>query len=347
MLLIFILFCASVYFFPQFYKTQLNKVLSYYWVWKGDKFYKHEKPQDAINAYKKGIELNPKHFKAQYNLANILVTYEDYYSALELYKKALETKPAFQIARIDYAIVLAVATFNYDLAIQEYKKAIELTPKWVYIPFIINNKNTYKHNKGVAFYNLGLAWRGKSLLVGERNFTSHTFLENAIEAYKNALKITKNYDTYYNLGLANQLLNNNIEAGKNYCKAIEIAPLNYEAHYNLAILLRSMKQYKESVDEFKKAGLILDVKGDGVKTRYIYDLLNDTVQKMIANEDDYKFLLEHIEEENRQFESEITYIGGKVVVADELDRVMVKNFKNCASREYFEKLEKGEGEDLR
>lgn len=344
--LIFILFCVSCFLYPNFYKAQMRKALSYYWVWKGDKFYKNRKQHEAVESYKKGIEYNPKHVRAKYNLANILVTYEDYYSALDFYRSALDVKPDFQIARIDYAIVLANATFNYDAAIVEYEKAIELKPRWYFIPFI-GNKKIYKHNKGVAYYNLGLAWRGKSLLIGERTVASRQYLNNAIEAYKNALKIRKNYDTYYNLGLANQLLNNYPEAGKYYCLAIEMAPMDYEAHYNLAILLKSMKKYKESIDEFKKAGLILDTKGDGVKTRYIYDILNDTVQQMIAT-NDYNALVEHIDQEMAAFDRETTYVGGKLVLAGDLDRAMVKNFRTCASKKYFEELEaKASGRDVR
>ncbi len=346
LLLIFVALLASAYFFRGFYKTQIKNIVSCYWVWRGDKYYKQKKPQDAIVAYKKGIELNPKHYKAKYNLANIFVVYEDYYSAIDYYEKTLEIKPAFQIARINYGLVLANGTFNYDAAIREYEQAIKLTPKWVYIPFIINNKNTFKHNQGVAYYNLGLAWRGKSLLVGERNFNSREYLENAVGAYKEALKISKNYNTYYNLALANQLLNNHLDAGKTYCKAIEIAPMNYEAHYNLAILLMNMKRYKESIDEFKKAGLILDVHGDGIKSRFIYNILNDTVQKMIQGED-YNYLVEQINAENEALNGEIAYINGKVVVADELDRAMVKNFKTCSSKKFFDRLEHGESEDLR
>lgn len=347
MFLLFVALCVTTYLYPDFYKTQIKKVASYYWVWKGDRYYRNRQPQKAIEAYKKGISYNPRHYKAKYNLANIFVVYEDYFSALDYYEKALELKPAFQIARIDYAIVLANGTFNYDAAIREYEKAIELTPKWVYIPFIINNKNTFKYNQGIAYYNLGLAWRGKSLLVGERNFSSRQYLENSVSAYHQALKITKNYSTYYNLALANQLLNNRAEAGKYYCKAIEIAPMNFEAHYNLAILLMNMNKFKESIDEFKKAGLLLDTQGDGIKSRYIYNILNDAVQKMIQSED-YNYLVEHIDNEADAFSREITYVGGKVVVAGELDRAMVKNFKSCASKKFFEELEKGvSDEDLR
>ena len=242
------------------------------------------------------------------------------------------------VARIDYALVLSGATFNHDKAIDEYNTAIKNKPKWLYIPFFINNRKTYKYNSAVAYYNMGLAWRAKSLLVGENKFSAREYLYNAIEAYKKALKTVKSYDIYYNLALANQLLRNNEEAGNNYCKAIELAPLNYEAHYNLAILLRDMKLYRDSIEEFKKAGLILDVDGDSVKTRYIYDVLSEVTQKM-AQQGDYKYLVEHIDEEGHKDgynQAELTYVGGKLVVSDEFDRAMLKNFKTCSAKVHFE-----------
>jgi len=183
--------------------------------------------------------------------------------------------------------------------------------------------------------------------VGEMNFNSRQYLENSVAAYQNALKITKNYNIYYNLALANQLLGKRAEAGKYYCRAIDMAPMNFEAHYNLAVLLMSMNKFQESIDEFKKAGLLLDTQGDGIKSRYIYNILNDAVQKMIQSKD-YNYLVEHIDNESKSLSREITYVGGKVVLASDLDRAIIRNFKKCASRKFFEDLERDEAdEDLR
>ncbi len=292
---IFVLFILSLFIFKDFYKAQWHKTLSFYYVYLGDNYYKKHKPQKAINSYVRALELHPGHYKARYNLGNLYVVYEDYYSALDAYSKALQTRPDFTVARIDYAIILSEATFNYDKAIEEYDLAIEKIPKWVYIPFIIDNKHSYKHNKGVAYYNQGLAWRGKSLLEGEDFFLSRKYLESAVNSYEKALKSLKTYDVYYNLGIAHHLLKNPEFAGYYYCKAIEKEPMKYEAHYNLAILLKGMKMYAHSIEEFKRAGLILDSKGDGNKTRYIYDVLNEVNQKYSITEE-YRDMIEHLNE---------------------------------------------------
>lgn len=329
---------GGYFIFPEFYKTQWHKVQSYYYVYLGDKAYKNRSPQEAINNYIHALDLHPKHVRARYNLANLYVVYEDYFSALENYKMALELKPDFMIARIDYAIVLSEAAFNYDKAIEEYELAIKNPPKWMYIPFIIDNKKTYKYNKGVAYYNQGLAWRGKSLLYGYDKYKAAEYLTNAINSYKKALKCIKSYDVYYNLGIANQLLRRNHAAGQNYCKAIEMEPMNYEAHYNLAILLKSMKEYGSSASEFKKAGLLLDSAGDGNKTRYIYDVLNEVNQRM-ALDSDYKHLSESFDEDKKLNEGKVTYVNGRLVISEEFDKAMYDNFKTCAKKELFDKAD--------
>ncbi len=337
-ILLLILFLLSIFLFFDAYVRQVKKGISFYYVYRGDKYYKNNKTQRAIDCYKKALSYYPEHYRARYNLANIYVVYEDYYSALSEYAKALQYKPDFMIARIDYALVLSSATFNHDRAIEEYQIAIDKKPKWVYIPFFINNRKTYKYNTGIAYYNMGLAYRAKSLLVGENKFSAREYLYSAIDSYKKALKSLKKYEIYYNLALAHQLLKNNEEAGLNYCKAIELAPLRYEAHYNLAILLRDMKLYRDSLEEFKKAGLILDVDGDSIKTRYIYDVLSDVTQKMVLA-GDYNYLVEHIDENKHKggySANELTYVGGKLVVSDEFDRAVLKNFKTCSAKVHFE-----------
>lgn len=336
-LLLLLCFIASLFVFPDFYKQQIHKIQSFYYVYKGDRAYKKRLAQDAINNYTKALSLHPKHTRARYNLANLYVAYEDYVSALENYRLALELKPDFTVARIDYAIVLSEATFNYDLAIEEYDLAIKKRPKSTYIPFIINSARTFNYNKGVAYYNKGLAWRGKSLLYGKDRFQVRQYLDNAVKSYNEALKSFKGYDVYYNLGIANQLLRRNSDAGKSYCKAIELEPMNYEAHYNLAILLKTMKEYKASAEEFQKAGLLMNSNTDVNKTRYLYDVLNEVNQILTLNNPEYLDTIR--QEEDNLREGKVTYINGKLVISEDFDKAMFKNFKTCSNKEKFDNAE--------
>ncbi|MBQ8634687.1 hypothetical protein IJ425_00855 [bacterium] len=323
----------SLFFFWSFWERQVNKAKGFYWVHRGDKALKEQDLQSAISYYEHGIKLHPKHYRAMYNLANIYVLYEDYYQALKNYEKALLVRPDYEMARIDYAIILS-ETFKTDEAIEQYKKVIANKPKFIKIPFLVDNKKSYVHNVGVAYYNMGIAYRTKSLLAGLNKSSRKKYLKKATESYEEAVDILKSYNSNYNLGLIHQLLKNKNQAGYYYCKAMEKEPMNYEAHFNLAVLLNDMKDYQGASEEFKKAGLLLDSVGDNAKTRYIYDILNEVNQKIAINSDKNYFKKLREEEEKKDVSK---YKAGKLVIDFKEDKndEFIKSFATCAGREIF------------
>ena len=328
-----VLFALSIFVFFDFYKREINKFQGYYWIYKGDKAFKKHDLSKAIYFYEKGIKLHPKHYKAMYNLANIYVVYEDYYSALKNYEKALLVKPDYEVARIDYAIILS-ETYKTDEAIKQYKKVISNKPHFIRIPFLVDSKKSYIHNRGVAYYNMGLAYRTKSLLAGLNQDSNRYYLQKAGESYEEAVSILKTYNSNYNLGLIHQLLRNQNQAGYYYCKAMEIEPFEYEAHFNLAVILKDMKDYRGAAEEFKKAALILNIKSDPDKTRYIFDILSEVNQKIAIFSD--KEYFEKIKEQEENTPAK--YKAGKLVINDtdkKIQEELIEDFKICEGRKVF------------
>lgn len=322
----------SGFFCFDFYKRELNKIKSYYWIYKGDRAYKNQELQNAISYYEYGIKLHPRHYKAMYNLANIYVAYEDYYLALKNYERALEIKPDYDVARIDYAIILS-QTYETDKAIEQYKKLIKTKPRFIKIPFLVDNKKSYAHNLGVAYYNMGLAYRTKSLLAGLNDKARTRYLYKALESYDQAVDVLKSYNSNYNLGLVRQLLQDNNQAGFYYCRAIELEPMNWEAHFNYAVLLNDLKEYTGSAEEFQKAGLILSSKGENEKTKYIYDILNDVHQKMVINSTSaYDEKIKKAQETEAQNSK---YKAGKLLIDMSSDDELKEYFGTCANKELF------------
>ncbi len=330
--LIILCFLLSGFLFFDFYKRQLHKAKGFYWVYRGDEAFKQRDLQNAIYYYEKGIKYHPNHYKALYNLANIYVVYEDYYQALKNYEKALSIRPDYEVARIDYAIILS-QTYRTDEAIQQYEKVLKNPPKFVKIPFIIDNKKTYTYNRGVAYYNMGLAYRTKSLIAGLDSTESNYYLKKASESYKEALNVLKTYNANYNLGLINQLLKNRNQAGYYYCRAIEIEPMEYEAHFNLAVLLNDMKDFKGASEEFKRASLLLGSGSNPAKIEYIYNVLADVNQKIAINKDENYF--KKIKEEDEKFLP--NYKAGKIVIEqDEQKENQLRNeFSKCIGYDIF------------
>jgi len=335
-LILIIAAAAVVYFNQNWFLKQYDKLTSMYYVHRGDKALSHLKVQKAIDHYNRALKLYPEHYSAWYNLGNIYVLFEDYYSAVDAYEQAIKYNPKMIKARMNYGIVSAERLGDFDGAIDQYNQIIKTKRFHLSIPFIYNNKKSDKVNKGIAYYNMGIAYRQKSLYLGDKWMQQREYLNKAIEAYKNAIKVLKkDYDARYNLALAYHLIGDYNNAGLTYCKAIQLAPMNYEAHYNLAILLRHMKYYRESLDELEKAtSLITNSDGISNRQRYVFDVMND-VTRTILSDTEKRFMVDKIDNEEVANQTGVTYVHGKLVATDALDKAMLKNFSTCGSRDIF------------
>lgn len=334
-LIILTLICFLIMFlFWGWFEKQYYKAVGMYDVYRGDKAYHQGELQKAIDYYNAGLLLYPEHYGAWFNLGNIYVVYEDYYSAADAYKNAIEHNPKFTLAKMNLGIISAEKLGDFDEAITQYK-SITTSKKHLWsVPFIFNNRGSERTNKGLAFYNMGVAYREKSIYNnGDKYYTTRN-LQNALAAYKNAKRILKHdYDTQYNMALTYHLMGDYQNAGLSYCKAIKLDPMNYEAHYNLAILLRHLRMYKESLNELEKASILASSSDVGTNaTNYVFDVLNE-ISKIIVDNDQYKYLVDKAEKETQ--ESNLT--NGKIVANEDLDKEIYKSLQTCESKEYFEK----------
>ena len=338
---IILLICAVAFLYTHkgWAVRQCDKLKSLYYVYQGDRAYSHLKLHKSIDYYNRALALYPEHYGAWFNLGNIYVVYEDYYSAVDAYEQAIRHNPKMIIARMNYGIVSAEKLGNFDDAIKQYEQIIKTKRHLITIPFVYSNKKSYKVNKGLAYYNMGLAYKQKAFYSVDNIVVQRECMEKAIESYKNAVKILKkDYDALYNLALAYHLTGDYNDAGLTYCKAISVAPMNYEAHFNLAILLRKMKYYQASLDELEKATiLITDREGSSARQRYVFDVMND-VTRTILSDNEQKYMVDRIadgDEKVNVLNNSVTYVGGKIVSTGELDKAIMKNFKTCGSKKIF------------
>lgn len=328
---------GAKYLFPDFFNTQINKGKGIYYVWQGDKALELRKWQKAIDLYNQGLELYPQHYSAWHNLGSIYVLYEDYDLALDAYSKAIEHNPKFIVARMNYGIVSAEKMGDFDGAISQYNEIIKTKRKLLNIPWVFNNKKSTKHNKGYAYYNKGLAFKQKSLYADRDDYLlRQRYLKEALEAYQEAVKILKrSYAARYNLALTHHLLGNTRDAGLNYCKAIELSPMSYEAHYNLAILLNNLKHYKEAREELEKAASLISSNDEYVNSQsYIFNILAN-VALTVYEYDNENPLIDKMDKNQNPETMKITYINGKMVYTEELDKAILKNFSTCKAFKVF------------
>lgn len=350
--------CVAAYFNQQFVLHQVDKVKGMYYVDKGDKAYRNLKMHDAIRYYNKGLGLYPQHYGAWYNLGNIYVAYEDYHSALYAYSQSFKYNPRMMIARMNYGIIASEKLGDFDSALKQYDEVIKTKRHLLSIPYVYNNKVSFKANKAIAYYNKGVTYKLKSVYTNADWEEKRKNLSKAIEAYQKSVDINPNsYDAQYNLGVVYHSTGDYDRAGKCYCKAINIAPMNYEAHYNLALLLRKLQHYNEAYDEIDKALTLVTALSENPSIQeYVATVMNDITRNVYKNEEYKRYLMMILEEEKRKTAQQmnkkdkenkresfgdtitspgINFVNGKIVATEELDQAILENFGQCPSISYF------------
>lgn len=336
--LLFILILAGVgYFYQDWFKEQYRHAKGTYYIYKGDQAYAADNMGKTLDYYRAGLDLYPQHYEAWFNLGNIYAVHEDYYSAVDAYENAIKANPNFVMARMNLGIVYSEDLGFFDEAIAQFDivPTIKLFKLW--IPWVYSNIKSIDINRGNAYFNKGVAFRQKALYLPlEKQYLAYEYLGEAIKAYTSATKfIKKSYDIYYNRAVAHHLRGEYREAGLDYCKAIDIEPMNFEGHYNLAVLLRGLHRDRESIAELEKAAILISENptSSEVQTTYIFNLLNEVTRRFITSEDYFTEKL--TDEPLGSLNNSYTYVDGRIVADDEFDKAMEKNFKTCAGFNYF------------
>ena len=339
-LLLIIALCALGYYYQDWVKEQYRHAKGVYYIYKGDQAYAADNMGKTLEFYHKGLGLYPGHYEAWYNLGNIYAVHEDYYSAVDAYEHAIEAHPKYVLARMNLGIVYSEDLGFFDEAIKEFDTVAQIRLLKLWIPFVYSNVKSVKTNRGLAYFNKGVAYRQKALYLPlEKQHLAYMFLGKAVEAYTEGLKfLKKNYDLYYNRAVAHHLRGEYKAAGLDYCSAIEISPMNFEGHYNLAVLLRHLNRNRESISELHKAAILISEKTDSseVQTAYIFNLLNEVTRRFITSDEYYTEKLS----DDPLGSGSYTYVNGHVVADDDFDKAMLKNFKTCAGFEFFKEEEK-------
>ena len=343
--LIFAAIVAAVAFFCKGWLIeQYHHAKGVYYVYKGDRAYAAGNMSKTLDYYTRGLELYPKHYEAWFNLGNIYAVHEDYYSAVNAYQHAIDANPKFVMARMNLGIVYSEDLGFFDEAIEQFDTVTQIRILKLWVPFVFSNVKSVNANRGLAYFNKGVAYRQKALyLPYEKQHLAYKYLGEAVQAYTKALKyLKKNYDVYYNRAVAHHLRGEYRDAGLDYCKAIQIAPTKFEGHYNLAVLLRNMNRNRDSIKELEKAALLISESSDSssVQTSYIFNLLNEVTRRLITSDEYYA---EKITDEPTA-SINYTYIDGKIVPSEEFDKAMYKNFKTCAGIAYFKNNEEWDEE---
>jgi tetratricopeptide (TPR) repeat protein len=172
-------------------------------------------PEEAIEAYRTAIRLNPEHRFVEhthYLLGNILVEQGRPAEAVVHFQESIRRRPGFPDAYSNISVALAQLK-EYEKAIQACRKALE-----------IDNQHAD------ALNNLGI-------LLSDQNKD-----DEAIACFERVLQVQPRHDGAHNcLAIALARRGQMDEAVRHFRAALEIKPQNYDAHFNLGLTLGKLK----------------------------------------------------------------------------------------------------------
>ncbi|VVH65117.1 hypothetical protein BSPLISOX_1975, partial [uncultured Gammaproteobacteria bacterium] len=150
---------------------------------------------------------------------------------------------------IDNAETIEISEGDKKLILQELSDRFSIDEKSLFQDIygfsMVNDVNHPIYKKTAEEY----------LLEGNQNYHKGEF-KKAIEAYKKAIEIKPDEDTYYNMGLAYTMLNEKVsfeEAVKAYKKAIGINSDKDEAYYNMGGVYTMLNKFEKAIKAYKEA----------------------------------------------------------------------------------------------
>ena len=188
----------------------------------------------------------------------------DFDKAIQNYDKAIEIKPDFFGAYNSRGIAYGEKD-DFDTAIQNYDKAIEIKPDYAEA---YNNRGVAygeKDDFDTAIQNYDKAIEIKPRLAGAYYGRGIAYFEKrdfdkAIQNYDKAIEIKPDYaEAYSNRGVAHVEKRDFDKAIQNYDKAIEIKPRLAEAYNNRGVAYVKKRDFDKAIQNYDKA---IEIKPD-------------------------------------------------------------------------------------
>ncbi|MEO5802757.1 MAG: tetratricopeptide repeat protein [Verrucomicrobiota bacterium] len=211
--------------------------------------------RDSETLFGHAIKVTKKNFIAYNNLGFFYSHKERYNEAIESYRKSLEIEPRFEDAHNNLGYALAKLG-NHQEAIAHYNVALKLKPELVEAHNNLGNSlaEIGKVDEAIAHYEIVLA-KNPRHADALNNFgvalAMKGKLNEAIEHFKKSLAAKPNYaSAHSNLGNAYAVQGKFDEAMVNYLACLKIKPDDSQAHNNLANVLTQKNRTGEAMEHY-------------------------------------------------------------------------------------------------
>lgn len=214
-----------------------------------------DRVEDAIEACKKALGLDPRNGDTWYLLGCFLLDTSELDEAIRAFREAIEVKLDFLPAYLNLGVALKQKE-NFAGAEAAYRRALEIAPDTVNAHYnlgvLLHEQDAFEAAEGAfreairlepghieASYNLGIS-------IDKQHRT-----REAVEVYETMLALAPSHaDLRNNLGLALQDLGDLRRALDYFGRAIAIDPNHGEAHFNRAVVHLLQGELGDGWDEY-------------------------------------------------------------------------------------------------
>jgi tetratricopeptide (TPR) repeat protein len=180
--------------------------------------------EEAVAAYRRCVEINPRYPEGQYNFGTALLNRGKVDQAIEPLSAALKWNPDYVAARNNLGKALMLQG-KLDEAAVQFTRAIHSDP-----------------NYAQAYYDLGTV-----LMAQSRP-------DDAVTQFSQAIRLKPDYfDAYGNLGIAYMELGRKTDGIAQLSQAVELRPNDAAAHSNLGLALLEADRPAEAAAQFSTA----------------------------------------------------------------------------------------------
>ncbi len=223
---------------------------------KGCKCYREKKLDEAIEAYKKTVALNPNCHQAYLNMGICLHDKEKRFQARDALEKAIVIKPDYPKAHFHLANIMKKLG-RMDDALAHYKVVIE-HDKYFFDAYLERArilKDRHQFDKALKEVGAGLALQPEHIkLLFEKANILNTIneIEESLEIYLKLLeKMPTSRSLLYNTGYTLKKLGKNAEAEPYYDKLLTLYPDHVEGHFGYGLLCLSNGDFKTGWREYE------------------------------------------------------------------------------------------------
>lgn len=237
------------------------------------------KYRDAINAYNKAIELDPKNAQAYLERGHAFDMLDRPENAIEDYERVIAIDPKLAVAYERRGDIYA-RLGNYQQAIKDYSRAIEVDPKraadaYRSRAFVYEDLGNYQQaikdlTKAIEAIEADPKYSQKTFWVEVKkyayacNYFSRALAyeelgdhEQAIRDFNEVIKLDpkdqENRQTYLRRGLANYKLRKYAQAIEDFDRTIELRPKDKQAYRRRGKAFDALSKYNLAIRDYDRA----------------------------------------------------------------------------------------------